>query len=62
MVEDTKTINVKLDLDTKSKVDTLAYLQDVNLQELCTTAIKEYVDKYADAIADAEKLRSKFKR
>ena len=60
--EDTKTINVKVDLDTKSKLDTLAYLQDVTLQDLCITAINEYVDKNADAIAEAEALKNKFKK
>lgn len=60
--EDTKTINVKVDLDTKSKLDTLAYLQDVTLQDLCINAIDEYVDKNADAIAEAEALRNKFKK
>lgn len=59
---DVKTINVKVDVETKSKIDTLAYLQDTNLQELCITAIKEYVDKNADAIAEAEALRNKFKK
>ena len=31
-----KTINVKLDSETKSKIETLAYLQGVKLQDLCT--------------------------
>lgn len=60
--EDTKTINVKVDLDTKSKIDTLAYLQDVSLQDLCIIAINEYINKNADAIAEAEALKNKFKK
>ena len=60
--EDTKTINVKVDLDTKSKIDTLAYLQDVSLQDLCIIAINEYINKNADAIAEAEALKKKKKK
>jgi len=57
-----KTINVKLDSETKSKIETLAYLQGVKLQDLCTELITDAINKNADVIADAEKLRAKVKK
>ena len=60
--EKAKVINVKLDAETKSKFDTLAYLNDVTLQELCLKLIKESIIANADAIADAEQIRANFKK
>lgn len=57
-----KVINVKLDAETKSKFETLAYLQGVKLQDLCLQLINTAINDNADAIADAEKLRAKFKQ
>ena len=60
--EKAKVINVKLDAETKSKFDTLAYLNDVTLQELCLKLIKESIINNADAIANAEQIRANFKK
>ena len=57
-----KPINVKLDSETKSKFETLAYLQNMSLQDLGEKIIKDAINKNADVIADAEKLRSKVKK
>ena len=57
-----KVINVKLDAETKSKFETLAYLQDVSLQDLCLQLIQDSIKANADIISDAEKLRAKFKK
>lgn len=57
-----KVINVKIDADTKSKLDTLAYLQDVKLQDLCIGLINDAISNNADAIAEVEKARAKFKK
>ena len=57
-----KVINVKIDADTKSKLDTLAYLQDVKLQDLCIGLINDALSNNADAIAEVEKARAKFKK
>lgn len=62
MTEKAKVINVKLDAETKSKFETLAYLQDVSLQDLCLQLIQESIIANADVIADAEQLRAKFKK
>lgn len=57
-----KPINVKLDSETKSKFETLAYLQNMSLQDLGEKIIKDAINKNADVIADAEKLRAKVKK
>lgn len=57
-----KTINVKLDAETKSKYETLAYLQDASLQDLTLQLIKDAITNNADVIAEVEKVRSKFKK
>lgn len=62
MTDKPKVINVKLDADTKSKFETLAYLQDVTLQELCIKLINTAIVDNADAIAKAEELRKNFKK
>ena len=57
-----KTINVKLDADTKSKFETLAYLKDASLQDLTLQLIKNAISDNAEVIAEVEKVRSKFKK
>lgn len=57
-----KVINLKLNPDVKSKLDTLAYLQDVKLQDLCIGLINDAINDNADAIAEVEKARAKFKK
>ena len=62
MSEKKKVINVKVDDETKSKLETLAYLQGVSLQNLCEQLIQDAIIDNADAIADAEQIRAKFKK
>ena len=62
MSEKSKVINVKLDAETKSKFETLAYLQDMSLQDLTLQLIKDSIDANGGVIADAEQLRAKFKQ
>ncbi len=62
MSEKPKVINVKVDEETKSKLETLAYLQGLTLQNLCEQLIQDAIIDNADAIADAEQLRAKFKK
>lgn len=52
-----KNVNIKLDMDTKSKLETLAYIKRCTIQEICLDIIKRELDANADKIADAEKLR-----
>lgn len=59
---DKKTVNVKFDAETKSKLEALAFLRGEKLQALCENIIKECLDANADAIASAEKLRKNFKK
>ena len=62
MTNETKTINVKLDIETKSKFETLAYLQGASLQDLTLQLIKEAINKNSDVIGQVEKVRSNFKK
>lgn len=62
MSEKKKVINVKVDDETKSKLETLAYLQGISLQNLCEQLIQDAIIDNADAIADAEQIRAKFKK
>ena len=52
-----KVINVKLDAETKSKFETLAFLRRLTLQDLCKELIKETIEANSDKIAEAENLR-----
>ena len=61
-IPERKTVNVKLDIETKSKLETLAYIEGASEQDLGAIAIKEYLDKYADVIAEVEKAKAKFKK
>lgn len=61
MVDNRKTINLKLDAETKSKIETLAYLDSVSLQDLILQLINKEIDKNVDIIAEAEKLKEKKK-
>lgn len=60
--DDKKTVNVKFDAETKSKLEALAFLRGEKLQALCENIIKECLDANADAIASAEKLKKQFKK
>lgn len=62
MTEKTKVINVKVDDETKSKLETLAYLKGMKLQSLCEQLIQDAIIDNADVIADAEQIRAKFKK
>lgn len=62
MTKKDKVINVKVDEETKSKIETLAYLKGVSLQDLCFQIIQDSIIANADVIADAEQLRAKFKK
>lgn len=58
-----KVINVKVDAETKDKLDTLAYIKGgISLQELCIALINKEVESNADAIADVEKARAKYNK
>ena len=59
---DVKPINIKLDVETKNKFETLAYLQGMSLQDLGVKIIKDAINVNADAIAKAEELRASFKK
>lgn len=60
--EKPKTINLKIDAETKSKFETLAYLQDMKLQDLMMHLINNAINENAEIIAEAEKLKNKFKK
>lgn len=50
-------VNIKLDAETKSKLETLAYIRRMTLQELCKNAIDDIITQNSKRIAEAEKLR-----
>lgn len=50
-------VNIKLDAETKSKLETLAYIRRMTLQELCKNAIDNLLKENSKRIAEAEKLR-----
>lgn len=50
-------VNIKLDAETKSKLETLAYIRRLTLQELCKNAIDDIITQNSKRIAEAEKLR-----
>lgn len=52
-----KVINIKLDAETKSKIESLAYLKRKSIQDLCKELIDDCIEANADKIAEAEKLR-----
>lgn len=55
--ENQKVINVKLDAETKSKFETLAFIKNCKLQDLCTELIKAAIKENADKIDAVEKLK-----
>ena len=57
MNEKSKVINVKLDAETKSKFETLAFIKRTTLQDLCIDLINESIKANADIIADVESTR-----
>lgn len=58
-----KVINVKVDAETKDKLDTLAYIKGgISLQELCIALINKEVEDNAKAIEDVEKARAKYSK
>lgn len=59
---DKKVINVKLDVEYKSKLETLAYLKGLSLQDLSKEIILKEIDANADAIAETEKIRNKYQK
>ena len=50
-------INVKLDADTKSKLETLAFIRKSTIQDVCEDLIKEAIKSNANKIEQVEKLR-----
>ena len=52
-----KVINIKLDAETKSKLETLSYIKRCSIQDLCFKLIDDSLKANADKIAEAEKLR-----
>ena len=52
-----KVINVKLDADTKSKFETLAFIKRTTLQDLCIELINDTIKANADIIAEVESKR-----
>ena len=54
-----KTINLKLDSETKSKFETLAFVKRCTLQDLCTELVKNAISENADIIAEVESKRDK---
>ena len=50
-------INVKLDAETKSKLETLAFIKGESLQDLSKELLIKGLEPYADKIAEVEKLR-----
>ena len=57
-----KTINLKLDAETKNKFETLAYLKGVKMQDLILQYIQKDIKENADAIAKIEKVRYEYKK
>ena len=62
MSNKTNIVNIELDVDTKNKLDTLAFLTGATKRDLCKKAVIEYIDKNSEAISEAEKLKAKFKQ
>ena len=54
-----KTINLKLDSETKSKFETLAFIKRSKLQDLCEELVKDAIKENADIIAEVESKRDK---
>lgn len=55
--EKLKTVNLKFDNETKSKLETLAYIKRCSIQDLCLNILKKELDANADKIATVENLR-----
>ena len=50
-------VNVKIDNDVKSKLETLAYIKRSSIQDLCKALIEDAIKENANKIEQAEKLR-----
>lgn len=57
MTKKDKVINIKLDAETKSRLETLAYIKRQSIQDLCLNLILDTVTANKDVIEKAEKLR-----
>lgn len=55
--KENKTVNIKLDLETKSKLKTLAFINDSSIQDLCKKAIIKLVNDNAEHIAKVESVK-----
>jgi len=55
--ENKRAINVKLDDETKSKIEILAFIRNQKLQDLCEDLIKEAIKENADKIEAIEKIK-----
>lgn len=50
-------VNVKIDNDVKSKLETLAFIRKQTIQELCESIFIKEIEAFADKIEQVEKLR-----
>ena len=50
-------VNVKIDNDVKSKLETLAFIRKQTIQELCENIFIKEIEAFADKIEQVEKLR-----
>lgn len=57
MVKKNKAINIKIDSETKSKLETLAHLKRQTLQDLLIDIITIAIDNNKEKINEVEKLR-----
>lgn len=54
---DLKTVNVKFDVETKSKLETLAYIKRTSIQDVCADIICKELKKYDKLISELESKR-----
>ena len=54
-----KPINIKLDSETKEQFKTLAYIKDMNLQELGVHLIKQAIQENKDQIDKIQAIKNK---
>ena len=50
-------INVKMDNETKSKIETLAFIKRLSLQDLCLKIFKDAIVEHAEVIDEVESKR-----
>ena len=50
-------VNVKIEKEVKSNLDTLVFMKKTNIQDFCEQLILDAIDKESKKIAEIEKLR-----